>query len=92
MLKIKDNVDLKELEKFGYEIIPEGIYAKSLGFWVNGIGDRHETFIAIEEDRTINKYEVVSYCFHVYTQKKKHLFKYNIKDLIKADMVEKVEV
>ena len=91
MLKIKDNVDLKELENFGYAIIPEGIYAKSLGFWINGIGDRIETFIAIEKDRTINKYEVVSYLRKVYEEKKKHLFKWNVKDLIKADLVEKVE-
>ena len=28
MLKIKDDVNLKELEKFGFKLIPEGIYAK----------------------------------------------------------------
>ena len=71
-------------------MIPEGIYAKSLGFWVDGISDRHETFIAIEEDRTINKYEVISYLRKAYQEKKKHLFKWNIKDLIKANLVEKI--
>ena len=57
---------------------------------MNGSGDRHETFIAIEKDRTINKYEVVSYLRIAYMEKKKHLFKWNIKDLIKADLIEKV--
>lgn len=90
MLKIKDEVDLKELEKFGYKIIPEGIYAKSIDLHINGIGDKYETFIAIENDRTIKKYLVKSYLFKVYEEKELHLFRWNIKDLRKANLVEKV--
>ena len=90
MLKIKDNIDLKELEKFGYKMIPEGIYAKSLISWTDITGNKTEIFIAIERDRTIKKYEVYS-CYNVaFQEKEKHLFKWNIKDLIKADLVEKV--
>lgn len=90
MLKIKDDVDLKELEKLGYKIIPEGIYAKSIDFYIDNMGDRHETFIAIEKDRTIRKYYVESYLFKVYKEKELHLFRWNIKDLRKAGLVEKV--
>lgn len=89
--KLKDNVDLKELEKFGYHIIPEGIYAKSINCYINIMGDRHEIFIAIEKDRTIKRYSVESYLFKVYMQKEQYLFKRNIKDLIKAGIVEKVK-
>ena len=52
--------------------------------------DRHEIFIAIEKDRTIKKYYVESYLFKVYEEREQYLFKRNIKDLIKADLVEKV--
>ena len=91
MLKIKDNVDLQELEKFGFKIIPEGIYAKSVDCYLDGMGDRHEKFIAIEKDRTINKYYVLSYLFKVYEEKRLHLWKKDIKDLITAGLVEKVD-
>lgn len=90
MLKIKDDVDLKELEKFGYKVIPEGIYAKSINCYIDTMGDRHETFIVIEKNRTIKRYYVESYLFKVYEEKEQHLFKRNIKDLIKANLVEKV--
>ncbi len=90
MLKIKDSVDLKELEKFGFKLIPEGIYAKSIKCWIDIMGDRHEIFITVENDRIIKKYYVESYLFKVYEQKEQYLFKRNIKDLIKADLVEKV--
>lgn len=88
--KLKDEVDLKELEKFGYHIIPAGIYAKSINCYIDTMGDRHETFIAIEKDRTIKRYYVESYLFKVYIEKEQYLFKRNIKDLRKAGLVEKV--
>lgn len=90
MLKIRDNVDFKELEKFGFKLIPEGIYARSVRYWIDTIGDRHEYFIAIEKDRTIKRYYVVSYLFKVYEEKERYLFKRNIKDLIQANLVEKI--
>ena len=89
MPKIRDDVDLKELEKFGFKLIPEGIYARSIECWIDTMGDRHEIFIAIEENRTIKRYYVESYLFKVYFQKEQHLFKRNIKDLIKANLVVK---
>ena len=89
MYKIKDDVDLKELEKFSYKIIPEGIYAKSKSVSIDTMGDRHEIFIAVEKDRTIKRYHVESYLFKVYNQKEQHLFKKDIKDLIQAGLVEK---
>lgn len=49
-----------------------------------------EYFIAVEKDRTLKKYEVWSYLNMAFYQKERHLFKFQIKDLIKADLVEKV--
>ena len=92
MWKIKDNVDLKELEKFGYKIIPEGIYAKSIKR-IHPMQDANVTeyFIAVEKDRTLKKYEVWSYLNKAFYQKERHLFKFYIKELIKAGLVEKVD-
>lgn len=36
MLKIKDNVDLKELEKFGFEEVPCGDYVKKFQDTMSG--------------------------------------------------------
>lgn len=71
-------------------MIPAGIYAKSLISWTDMTGNKTEIFIAIERDRTIKKYKVFSYLRIAFQEKKKHLFKRDIKDLIKADLVEKV--
>lgn len=90
MLKIKDDVDLKELEKFGFNLIPEGIYARSKKCWTDGISNRHEIFVAIEKNRIIKRYYVESYLFKIYEEKEQHLFKRDIKDLIQAGLVEKV--
>ena len=79
MLKIKDDVDLKELEKFGFEIenswgIP--IYEK----WYRTIG------YAITRDRAIHKLKDMG----VYTDEWK-ITKQDIKRIGIADLVEKVE-
>ena len=91
MLKIRDSVDLKELEKFGFSIIPEGIYAKSIKKNRPMMdADLTETFIAVFEDRTLHKIEVWSYYHIVYNEKEKHLFRFQVKDLIQAELIEKV--
>ena len=81
MLKIKDNVDLKELEKFGFEYhgIYDGIYhfAYHNDLDIEIIEDDREIYsnknIDDENDLIFNKYSDLLY------------------DLIKADLVEKVE-
>lgn len=90
MLKIKDDVDLKELEKFGFKMIPEGIYAKSLKIARSGRdSDMTEWFVTVEKDRTLKKFEVWSYLRIAYYQKEKHLFNWDVLDLIQAGYVEK---
>ena len=91
MFKIKDDVDLKELEKYGFKIIPEGIYVKSIKR-IHPIGDANvtEIFIIVDKDRIIKKYEVWSYLNFAFYEKEKHLFKFQIKDLIKSNLIQKV--
>ena len=74
MLKIKDGIDLKELEKFDFEKIDENWYQ---------IGSGWEAHITVRTDRKINfggewwdeDFDLMDLIY----------------DLIKADMVEKVE-
>ena len=74
MLKIKDNVDLKELEKFGFKLY-KGYYKKHLEF--SGI----EIFVDVEQ-RIIERSNQF-----VFTK----VYEDEIQDLIKADLVEKVQ-
>ena len=48
MLKIKDNVDLKELEKYGFEVI--GNFAKKVWYWdsFEGISIEEDTWLVVE--------------------------------------------
>ena len=94
-LKIKDNVDLKELEKFGFE---EGYqngpcFIKSL----SGTEGTHG-FISIKAEHKINGLDigdareihcvyVDSYCFSIEFNE----FLNTMYDLIKANLVEKFE-
>ena len=76
MLKIKDNIDLKELEKFGFKTLKNFIYKSKKGEW---------SVVEIKIDpltRTID----ISGLSDMYNTKEDTLF-----DLIKADLVEKVE-
>ena len=70
MLKIKDNVDLKELEKFGFEKNEKGQYIKP-----NTL---------IYKNRTISGRSRNSGWSKLYIA-------YELFDIIKADLVEKVE-
>ena len=80
MLKIKDNIDLKELEKFGF-------------VHLDGMGDCYTYHIPSEygqkKDLHINRYGNMA--IEMY----EHYYGMNIPnilyDLIKADLVEKVE-
>ena len=81
MLKIKDNVDLKELEKFGFEYYPL-IYVKEINRIDDVFGNTTRKIYIDEKERNISI--------------KVGLFNTDIEldviyDLIKADLVEKVE-
>lgn len=88
-LRIKSNVDLKELEKFDFSTYPNRIYSKSIGFYIDTTGNRTEKFIIVDENRNLRKYKVESYNFITIYAKELHLFKRNVKDLIEAGLVEK---
>lgn len=82
MLKIKDNVDLKELEKFGFELRHYS--------WANNIYERplmypkysKQSLYVDFDSREIDEEEIR---FNVIDAKEEH-----IQDLIKAYLVEKV--
>ena len=80
MLKIKDNVDLKELEKFGFKKESKWFYCKRIdnNWWdtinVSTDGDK-EIYRATE----VCGYSEIDYDIEEF-----------INDLIKADLVEKV--
>lgn len=76
MLKIKDNVDLKELEKFGFE-------EKGGGFVY---GDDQECCLYVEADRNIGVYCVTT-CID--TDVEDYILN-KLFDLIQAGLVEKV--
>lgn len=89
MLKIRDDVDLKELEKFGFEVFGENtarkIYYKN---YAKGISNEDDTWLCIEH-REI---------WFIENGAKDSNERYfgnpqfdTLYDLIKADMVEKVE-
>ena len=82
MLKIKDNVDLKELEKFGFKKYTTGnleSYYQNLKF-ING----YEREICVDENSHLISIDYYDYEF---TEK----FTDILYDLIKADLVEKVK-
>lgn len=82
MLKIKDNVDLKELEKFGFKYI-EDLLTKAPYYF-------KKTYLKNDDDDRI--------CYHVEVNTRKIIISRldgdldnTLYDLIKADLVEKVE-
>ena len=80
MLKIKDNVDLKELEKFGFKLIG-GAYYKTIYE-----GRRGQDFeLVIYNDKFINGYSNgADGCGE------ENYIDNTLYDLIKADLIEKV--
>lgn len=81
MLKIRDDVDLKELEKFGYYVGQDDCgykaYKKDL---------KYNDYIAIYDDRTI-LIDLEDFCGSSLKELEKEL----LYDLIQAGLVEKVE-
>ena len=77
MLKIKDNVELKELEKFGFKHEKENGYYE-INFAINPNGF---------DGLSISERSRIIYCYTNSIGKPQHI----LYDLIKADLVEKVE-
>lgn len=78
MLKIKDNVDLKELEKFGFEFERGTTFTKTIGesYITTSDCDLRKISIYIEDwEIEDNRNEIFNTLY----------------DLIKADLVEKIE-
>jgi len=85
MLKIKEEIDLKELEKFGYKKIDwsshpinTGITYEKKGYGFNIVIDNDCKTICVEEFRQYDEEHICCNCENY------------IDDLIKADLVEKV--
>ena len=76
MLKIKDNVDLEELEKFGFKYSVMTDWHKENYNMLVSLGDKRELDITCNDDYFDND---INECIEW------------IYDLIKADLVEKVE-
>ena len=93
MLKIKDNVDLKKLKKFGYK---QGQDTCNISYSAYGkIFEINDTLIDIVEiDKNTKKIELLRSSKNSFRSfidcNEKQLKKY-IDNLIKADLVEKVE-
>lgn len=81
MLKIKDNVDLKELEKFGFKLKYNENNGKPFSYEKEFIGWNRRSDITIYiEDREIN----------CYIEEEMGIIE-TLYDLIKADMVVKID-
>lgn len=84
MLKIKDNVDLKELEKYGFDF---DIFS---GFYERKIDNKWYDIICVDKDREIFEMaEEIGHWTTTFSDEEWFDTKY-IDDLIKADLVEKV--
>ena len=83
MLKIKDNVDLKELEKFGFKYDKEMKY-----YYKHCLGTFNKFIILTENDVDSFKGQIVFYNDSAFNTT---LYLDTLYDLIKADLVEKVK-
>ena len=83
MLKIKNSVGLKELEKFGFKDV-EAYYIKSV--------TRKRDIIIWKYNKEIVDYlkDSTTYVGYKYEGEYKHIIRPYIKDLIEAGLVEKV--
>ena len=77
MLKIKDDVDLKELEKYGFEKDTTGTYCKD-----DRLADERVD-IFVNNDRTF----FIEWGWYTMYNEEQERF---LQDLIKADLVEKI--
>lgn len=87
MLKIKDNVDLKELEKFGFEVI--GNFAKKIFY------EKYGSFTCQDDTWLVVEYRQIWFIENGAKESNERYFGNpqfdTLYDLIKADMVEKIE-
>jgi len=84
MLKIKDNIDLKKLEKFGFVKVKMHKGYKNKRYFTNTKGGTY--IIVDDENKGTDFYKRLSSGDWEYSNNLDILY-----DLIKADMVEKVE-
>jgi hypothetical protein len=89
MLKIKDNVDLKELEKYGFEDMSDiyGYYYREYKI----MSPYFTEFIGIDIDRCIGAYENADDDIRRISAHDDESIKELIDDLINDGLVEKVE-
>ncbi len=80
MLKIRDDVDLKELEKFGFEYEEDGEK-----YWCKYLPDNQHKLFIYENDRKIRQGDFVL----IFGYNEVELDERWIQDLIKADLVVK---
>lgn len=77
MLKIKDNVDLKELEKFGFKYTQNNF----------------NNYVAYQKDELVDQFMCVEpkdRLLHIFTTDDGGIDEDTLYDLIKADIIEKV--
>lgn len=88
MLKIKDNVDLKELEKFGFERETKDYYTKH--WFINYDGQPTiEIYMVVVGNALFNNYKILNQ--HKFKQDLHECYwEQDLYDLIKADLVEKI--
>lgn len=85
MLKIREDVDLKVLEKYGFE------FDTSSGFYERKIDNKWYNIICVDKDREIFEMtEEIGYWATTFSDEEWFDTK-NIDDLIKANLVVKVE-
>ena len=82
MLKIKDDVDLKELEKFGFEYDEDNDWYFYYGFTDTNDQSEIRHYVYISNRIISTGFDVYVDPFQIHNK---------IYDLIKADLVEKVE-
>lgn len=83
MLKIKDNVDLKELEKFGFKYDEEMKY-----YYKHCLGTFNKFLVSTIDDIDTCKGQII---FYNDSEFNATLYLDTLYDLIKADLVEKVK-
>ncbi len=95
MLKIKDNVDLKELEKFGYKQVEDTTDVSYCCYGkVFGSKDGKSLIDVVEINKNTYRIELLRSFrndFRSFVNGDENLLNDLIEDLIKADLVEKVE-
>jgi len=90
MLKIKDNTDLKELEKFGFELDECGLYYKKdfIAEYFDG-EENHQILIYISKRNIVLEVMNNDYTYHSFDDEVGGI-ENTLYDLIQAGIVEKI--